>query len=97
ASAYVEHGTPGGPGYKAVRTERYLYARGRDGTERLYDLAEDAHQTTDLLAGARAATAADVGTDRAGPAHGLLHEARGALLARIMDAEPAYPKRTAYY
>jgi arylsulfatase len=98
ASAYIEHGTPDGSGYRAVRTERYLYARGRDGTERLYDLAADAAQTVDLAAattrgsgaGGRTAEHADASRD-------LLHEARGELLQRIADAEPAYPKRTAYY
>ncbi len=92
ASAYVEHATPGGPGYKAVRTDRYLYARDGDGTERLYDLESDPDQTVDALA---AAGGDDAG--RTGAPHDLLHEARGELLQRIADAEPAYPKRTAYY
>ncbi|HKJ85979.1 MAG TPA: sulfatase-like hydrolase/transferase [Spirochaetia bacterium] len=86
-SAYFEHGVPGGAGYRAVRTERYLYARHRDGSERLYDLATDPDQIVNLLQNA----------DPTKPASTLLAEARGELLARILAADPAYPKRTANY
>lgn len=99
AGVYVEHGTPGGAGYKAVRTHRYLYARDRDGRERLYDHESDPGQTVDLLAATSGGGA--VAGDRLGAeadaARELLHEARGTLLERMIDAESAYPKRTAYY
>jgi len=90
-SAFFEYGLPGGPGYKAIRTDRYLYARHRDGRERLYDLAANPDQTVDLL---------DERTTATGPptaSRDLLMEARGALLGRILDADPAYPRRTAHY
>ena len=88
-SAFFEYGAPGGPGYKAVRTERFLYARHRDGCERLYDLAADPDQCSDLLADPTRPVDPRVAA--------LLHDARGTLLQRIIDADPAYPKRTADY
>jgi arylsulfatase A-like enzyme len=81
SSALIETGFPGGPGFKAIRTDRYLYARHRDGTERLYDLDADPDQVAPL--------------DPPPPA--LLAEARGEMLSRLLAAEPAYPRRTADY
>lgn len=81
SSALFEYGFPGGAGYKAIRTDDYLYSRHRDGTERLYDLQADPDQTSPL---------------RSPPAR-LLADARNELIARMIATEPAYPSRSAQY
>ncbi len=88
-SVLIEHGYPGGEGFKAVRTSHYLYVRDRRGQERLYDHEDDPHQVDDLLASADSAGG--------GRTRELLAEARGELLHRIMGAEPPFPRPTAAY
>ena len=80
-SALIEIGSPGGDGYKAIRAERYLYSRHRDGVERLYDLRSDPDQLAPL----------EPKPDE------LLAEARDELLSRILRAESAFPRKTADY
>jgi arylsulfatase A-like enzyme len=88
-SAFFEYGLSGGPGYKAVRTDEYLYARHHDGRERIYDLAADPGQTIDLLAGSAAGTPA--------PVRDLLNGARAELLSRLIGTESPFPRPTGEY
>ncbi len=99
-SAFIEYGFSGGPGYKAVRTDEYLYARHRDGRERLYDLRTNPDQTVDVLAGAGSRKVGASGKPDPGArdtARDLLHQARAKLLERLIDSESPYPRPTGEY
>jgi choline-sulfatase len=82
-SAYIEFKDPFRSSWKVVRTHEFKYCAARDGTELLFDLRADPHETRNV--------AADPGHADA------LHALRRELVRRWFDVEDQYPLRTGQY
>ncbi len=82
-SAFMEIRKPAGPGFKAIRTHRYLYSVNEKAAEQLYDLEADPHQLNNL---AKESSYAE-----------SLKEMRGTLIGRWFEVDRTGPRETGPY